>query len=43
MLFVMAGMRAEGSVNMTPLNSYQMTPSGYAKYADNIRALRVLA
>ena len=35
--------RAEGSVNMTPFNSYQMTASGYAKYSDKIRPLRVLA
>ena len=39
----MAVLRAEGSVTMTPFKSYQMTPSGYAKYADKIRALRVLA
>jgi hypothetical protein len=39
----MAALRAEGSVNMTPFNSYQLTASGYAKYADKIKALRVLA
>jgi hypothetical protein len=39
----MAVLRAEGSVTMSPSNAYQMTASGYAKYADKIRALRVLA
>jgi hypothetical protein len=39
----MAGLRAEGSVNMPIVGTYQMTASGYTKYADKIRALRVLA
>jgi hypothetical protein len=39
----MAGLRPEGSVNMPIVGAYQMTASGYAKYADKIRALRVLA
>jgi hypothetical protein len=39
----MAVLRAEGSVTMSPSKAYQMTPSGYTKYADKIKALRVLA
>jgi hypothetical protein len=39
----MAALRAEGSVTMSPFRTYQMTASGYAKYADKIKALRVLA
>lgn len=39
----MAALRAEGSVTMSPFKTYQMAPSGYAKYADRIKALRVLA
>ena len=38
----LAALRAEGSVNMPIVGTYQMTPNGYAKYADKIRALRVL-
>jgi hypothetical protein len=40
---LMATLRAEGSVIMSPHKTYQMTPSGYAKYIDRIKALRVLA
>jgi hypothetical protein len=40
---MMAVLRAEGSVTMSPFKTYQMTSSGYAKYADKIKALRVLA
>jgi hypothetical protein len=39
----MAALRAEGSIHMPIVGTYQMTPSGYAKYADKVRALRVLA
>lgn len=39
----MAALRAEGSVTMSPFKTYQMTASGYAKYADKMRALRLLA
>jgi hypothetical protein len=38
-----ATLRAEGSVVMSPFKTYQMTKNGYAKYADKITALRVLA
>ena len=39
----MAALRAEGSVNMSAFGTYQMTSSGYAKYAEKIQALRVLS
>jgi hypothetical protein len=39
----MAALRAEGSVVMPVVGTYQMTRSGYAKYADKIKAIRVLA
>ena len=39
----MASLRAEGSVNLFAGDGYQITASGYAKYADKIKALRVLA
>lgn len=38
----MAALRAEGSVSMAPFKTYRLTESGYAKYVNKIRALRVL-
>lgn len=38
----MAALRAEGSVTMAPSKTYRLTESGYAKYVNKIRALRVL-
>lgn len=39
----MAALRAEGSVKVSAFGTYQMTSSGYAKYAEKIQALRVLS
>jgi hypothetical protein len=39
----MAALRAEGSVKGFAGDAYQFTAAGYAKYAQKIQALRVLA
>jgi pyrimidine deaminase RibD-like protein len=37
----MAALRAEGSVRLSAAGDYQLTSTGYAKYANKIKALRV--